>query len=258
MLPPAEVSVMTNVPPLGTSSVSVVNCGHLAPSVIPPQPMLMPPTFSTYASSSYETQTTYLQREVPGAALFAAEFSDLRNMLDKDRAAFELTRQQFEKSIAEREMNLKVGEEKLRAAEQAFKAETTVTVKTIQEAQSLDVRDGIIDGKINGKQIIIEGQGPLVPPPHLMGKRLPPPGMGKGKGGPPPPGKGGKGGPMPPPGKGGKGMPLPPGSPPRFALSGAPQVGSPPGGKGVPLPGKGGKGGPGPMMGRGPPPPGPR
>lgn len=63
-----------------------------------------------------------------------------------------------------------------------------------QEGQQLDVKDGIIDGKFNGKQIIVEGSGPLIPPPHLMGKRLPPPG---------PPGGKGKGGPPPPPGKGG-------------------------------------------------------
>lgn len=42
------------------------------------------------------------QREIPGAAAFAAEFHDLRAMLDKDRDSFEHQRQQFEKAIAER------------------------------------------------------------------------------------------------------------------------------------------------------------
>eukprot|EP00668_Euglena_longa_P003688 GGOE01004328.1.p1 GENE.GGOE01004328.1~~GGOE01004328.1.p1 ORF type:complete len:396 (-),score=15.04 GGOE01004328.1:290-1477(-) len=282
VLPPTDLSVITNVPPLGTTSVSVVDCGYVAPSVVPQQ-LLLPPTFSTYSSVPLETQTTLTKRELPGAALFAAEFHDLRAMLDKDRDAFEHQRQQFEKSIAEREVNLKVGQEKLIAAEAAFeakvKAESTITVKSLQEGQQLDIKDGIIDGKFNGKQIIVEGSGPLIPPPHLMGKPVPPPGMGKGKGGPPPPpGKGGKGMP-PPPGKGGKGVPPPgpPGSPPRFIVGQPPQLGSPPpagkgappppgkgappppgkgappAGKGVPPPGKGGKGGP--IAGRGPPPP---
>lgn len=143
--------------------------------------------------------------------------------MDRDREAFEASRAQFERSMAERERKLKAEQERLHMEWSRLRIEQgrksgggvattteTITVKTLKEAQELDVKDGIIDGKFEGKQIIIQGMGPLVPPPQYMGKRVGPPKMAS-------PGR-----PAPPPGS----------SPPRFVLGQAPQLG-----------GKGGKGG---------------
>lgn len=234
---------------------------HMPP---PPPP---PPAFH-----HSESQVSVVQRRLPGAETIAAEFHDLRAMLERDRQQFEFSRQEFERSIAEREMKLKVDQEKLtgewgrfRTEESSFKEmqskklteieealrktrHDVITVKTMKEAQELDVRDGIIDGKFNGKQIVIEGHGPLVPPAHLMGKRVGPPSStgGRGKGFirpptvlPPPPGK-----------AGGKGsVVLPPGSSPKFILGQPPQL-APPGT--LNAPGKGTfKGGMGTFKGKG-------
>jgi cell division protein FtsL len=276
--PFGEVNVITNVPPVGASSVSIVNYPGAVtmPLTFPPvfaqtlhpQPMAAPPSFN-FSQVSTQLSTTVVQREVPGAAAFAAEFHDLRDMLDRDRANFESSRSQFERAMAERELKVKLDEEKLtsewsrlRAEQEALEKKNsadTIVVKTLQEGQAMDVKDGVIDGKFNGKQIVVEGVGPLIPPPHLMGKRVPPP----GKGGPP--SMSGKGGPMGKGGPPGKGGPMGKGGPPSMSGKGGPPMpGKGGAGKGGPptipgmQPGKGGpgKGGPpGPPGGKGSPPP---
>lgn len=254
VLPPTDMTVITNVPPLGTTSVSVVDC-HGMPGQQVHQPV-------QHHVHTQET-TTYIQKQIPGAAAFAEEFRDLRSMLDRDRASFEQMRLEFERTMAERESRLKMDQEKLAAEWAKFRSESKVTqktssittsheiikVKTLKDGQDLDVKDGIIDGKFNGKQIVVDGVGPLVPPPHLMGKRV---GPAAGAAGTVVGGKGAVVG-----GKGGV-----PGTPPRFVLGQAPQLGSPGGkgdasllGKGTPPPaGKGfGKGLDAAMMGKGSP-----
>lgn len=193
---------MTNVPPIGSTSVTVVDCGpsHFMPPPPPPQAFQPTPSFQpTQSFTQTSSQTQIIRRELPGADSIKAEFRDLREMLDRDRSQFELSRQEFERSIAERELKLKMEQERISGEWTRFEAakaaipppppprpvspprptipRDAIVVKNLKEAQEMDVKDGIIDGMFNGRPIYIEGQGPLVPPPHLMGKRI---GGGKG------------------------------------------------------------------------------
>eukprot|EP00669_Euglena_mutabilis_P012362 TRINITY_DN69_c0_g1_i3.p1 TRINITY_DN69_c0_g1~~TRINITY_DN69_c0_g1_i3.p1 ORF type:complete len:269 (+),score=5.58 TRINITY_DN69_c0_g1_i3:36-842(+) len=173
--PPVQVTSPVCPPPAQcpcpapASAYSALTFPPVFAQTLHPQPMAAPPSFN-FSQVSTQLSTTVVQREVPGAAAFAAEFHDLRDMLDRDRTNFESSRSQFERAMAERELKVKLDEEKLtsewsrlRAEQEALEKKNsadTIVVKTLQEGQAMDVKDGVIDGKFNGKQIVVEGVGP--------------------------------------------------------------------------------------------------
>eukprot|EP00667_Euglena_gracilis_P007520 EG_transcript_7596 len=163
-------------------------------------PQYSTPSVVTTTTPSVVTTTRTVERHNP----YAEQFLDLRAHLERDRLEFEQTKAREKQDLAIREARLQLEKERIELERERLRAETarlrappsphrapkpmpvpapgpsgTIKVQTRQEAERLDMKDGIIDGKYNGVPIEVVGQGLLRPPPHLMGKRINP-NQGKG------------------------------------------------------------------------------
>ena len=112
-----EVATVGEVPPVGACAISVVGTGYGFPS----------PVYETTPVASVTSSHTTI-REVEGAAAAAAEFRDLRAMLEKDREQLALEWERFRETQKRFE---ELEGRKIAEMERARSA-NIITVKTMQ------------------------------------------------------------------------------------------------------------------------------